>query len=408
MKNKVFKLLLVFFLFVIFFYISAVDSIPDNIILFENEKLEIKDIYGISINNENILEASSSNQEKMSYTESVVGEYTINLFENIFLKNINVEVIPTTKVIPVGSIAGLKLYTSGVLVVGMTEIQGIDNIKYTPYENTEIKEGDTIIKVNNITINSTEDLKEVVNNSNGEILDIVFIQNEIEKVIQILPVKTGEKEYKLGLWVRDSAAGVGTITFYDPTSQTFGALGHGISDIDTDKLIDIASGEFVTAEVLNIDKGEEGEPGKIEGLLENNIIGNIYMNSEFGIYGTIENVNNLGILEYTEEIEVALKSEIREGEATILCDIDNEGVKEYEIQIEEIYINNNYDNKSMKISVTDEELLEKTGGIIQGMSGSPIIQNGKFIGAITHVLYSNPRQGYAVFGEIMVKEMSNN
>ena len=180
--------------------------------------------------------------------------------------------------------------------------------------------------------------------------------------------------------------------------------GHGITDIDTGELINIASGEFVTTRILNITKGESGNPGKIQGTIENQVnIGNIDKNTKFGIYGKVDNLSGLSI-DTSKEMEVATRDEIQLGKATILCSLDNNNVQEYEIEIEKIFKENNYDNKSMEIKVTDERLLEKTGGIIQGMSGSPIIQNGKFIGAVTHVLVNNPEEGYAVFGDIMLKQ----
>ena len=180
--------------------------------------------------------------------------------------------------------------------------------------------------------------------------------------------------------------------------------GHGITDIDTGELINIASGEFVTTRILNITKGESGNPGKIQGTIENQVnIGEIDKNTKFGIYGKVDNLSGLSI-DTSKEMEVATRDEIQLGKATILCSLDNKTVQEYEIEIEKIFKENNYDNKSMEIKVTDERLLEKTGGIIQGMSGSPIIQNGKFIGAVTHVLVNNPEEGYAVFGDIMLKQ----
>lgn len=200
-------------------------------------------------------------------------------------------------------------------------------------------------------------------------------------------------------------AGVGTVTFYEPSTKSFAALGHGIVDIDTEQLINISSGEFVTTKILNIQKGEKGEPGRIQGTIDNQQnIGVISKNTRFGIYGVVDNVLALN-LNNSKELEVALRDEIQTGKAKILCTLENGKTEEYEIEIEEIYKDNNYDNKSMKIKVTDNRLIEKTGGIIQGMSGSPIIQNNKFVGAITHVLVNNPQEGYAVFGDIMIKQM---
>ena len=286
----------------------------------------------------------------------------------------------------------------------MSEIEGEDNKKYKPYENSGIEEGDRIIKVNNTQIDSTDELIETVNMSGGKEIKVEYVHEQETKECSITPVKMNEDEYKLGLWVRDSAAGVGTVTFYEPSTKTFGALGHGISDIDTGELIDIASGEFVTTRILSITKGESGTPGKIQGTIENQEnIGLISKNTRFGIYGTVDNLSGLNI-DTSKEMEVATRDEIETGKATILCSLDNDTPQEYEIEIEKIFKNNNYDNKSMEIRVTDERLLEKTGGIIQGMSGSPIIQNGKFIGAVTHVLVDNPEEGYGVFADIMLKQ----
>lgn len=286
----------------------------------------------------------------------------------------------------------------------MSEIEGIDEKRYKPYENTGIEEGDSIISVNQNTISTTDELVETINKSQGKQVKIKYIHEKETKECSITPVKTGESEYKLGLWVRDSAAGVGTVTFYEPSTKNFGALGHGITDIDTEELINIASGEFVTTKILNIQKGENGNPGKIQGTVENQKnIGTISKNTKYGIYGNVKNLSSLNI-DASREMEVALRREIKVGKATILCSLENQKVEEYEIEIEKIDEQNSYNNKSMKIRVTDQRLIDKTGGIIQGMSGSPIIQNGKFVGAITHVLVNNPLEGYAIFGDIMIKQ----
>lgn len=405
MKKILKVLLLVFFLSVIYVYTLVIENIPNELVVFEGETISMRTLLGITIKNGNqeTIEVSSNNGNTVS---DEVGKSTleVSLFNSISLKSVDVSVLPKTTVIPVGNIAGVKLYTSGVLVVGMSEIEGSDNKKYKPYENSGIEEGDTIIKINDTEISSTEQLIATVNSSQGKDIQIKFIHDEETKECSITPVETSGHEYKLGLWVRDSAAGVGTVTFYEPSTKTFGALGHGITDIDTNELINIASGEFVTTRVLNITKGESGEPGKIQGTIENQQnIGTISKNSKFGIYGNVDNLSSLNI-DTSKEMEVASRDEIQTGKATILCSLDNQKPQEYEIEIQKIYKENNYDNKSMQIKVTDERLLEKTGGIIQGMSGSPVIQNGKFVGAVTHVLVNNPQEGYAVFGDIMLKQ----
>lgn len=367
-KNKIaIKITMIILLLVIYIYIVYVQSIPDNIVVFEGETISLKTILGLKadlIQEDEVVETISSNQSSVMDS---VGKKTakISLFENITLKDVSIDVLPRTKVIPVGSIAGIKLYTSGVLVVGMSEIQGIDNKKYKPYENTGIEEGDTIISVNSKEITTTEDLVKNVNSSSGNEISIKYIHNEKTVECSIKPVQTSSSEYKLGLWVRDSAAGVGTVTFYEPESQSFGALGHGITDIDTEQLIDISSGEFVTTKILNVIKGETGNPGRIQGTVENQKnIGTIYKNTKFGIYGTVDNISSLNI-DSSKEMELALRDEIQTGKATILCSLENGKIEEYEIEIEKIYKENNYDNKSMLIKVTDERLLDKTGGIIQ-------------------------------------------
>lgn len=263
MRKTIVKLLLVFFLMAIYAYTLSIDSIPDNMVILEGENITLKTLFGMQIKTKGeILETASNNKEETISPKSGKATLEVSLFHNIPIKEVDVDILPKNKVIPVGSIAGVKLYTSGVLVVGMSEIEGMDNKKYRPYENTGIQEGDTIIEVNHISISSTEELMKAVNQSQGKAIQIQFRQNEETKECSIEPVKTSNKEYKLGLWVRDSAAGVGTVTFYEPNTKTFGALGHGITDIDTEELIHIASGEFVTTRILNITKGKSGEPRK--------------------------------------------------------------------------------------------------------------------------------------------------
>lgn len=368
MKNLKFllKIFIIVILFVVYIYVIAINAIPENIVIFQGEDVNIKTILGLNVNvvdEENVLETSSTNQNGINNSNKQTAK--LNLFQNIFLKNIDIDVLPKTKVIPIGSVAGIKLYTNGVLVVGMSEIQGMDNKKYKPYENTGIQEGDRIIAVNNTDIENTEDLMKNVNMSNGNEVKIKYVHNQKSLECSIKPIETSSKEYKLGLWVRDSAAGVGTVTFYEPSSQSFGALGHGITDIDTEQLIDIASGEFVTTKILNVVKGESGNPGRIQGTVDNQKnIGEIYKNTKFGIYGKVDNISTLNI-DNSKEMELATRDEIKTGKATIMCSLENEKIEEYEIEIEKIFKDNNYDNKSMLIKVTDSRLLEKTGGIIQ-------------------------------------------
>jgi stage IV sporulation protein B len=405
--KKLLKIAILTVLFTIYIYLLAIESIPDSVVIFEGEKLNIKTILGLSLKSDENYDAilASSSIDSDENNEIGTTKVSVNLFDKISIKDVSVSVLPTTTVIPVGSIAGVKLYTNGVLVVGMSEVEDLEKQKVKPYENSGIEEGDTIITIGEREISNTQDLIQTVNESNGATLNITYVRNGETQECSITPVETSSKEYKIGLWVRDSAAGVGTVSFYEPSTKMFGALGHGITDIDTGELINISNGEFITTKILSIIRGEQGTPGKIQGTVENQKnIGDIYKNTEFGIYGKVNNIASLNI-DSSKEMEVALRDEIKEGEATILCSLDGETPKEYKIEIEKIYKENNYDNKSMLIKVTDDGLIEKTGGIIQGMSGSPIIQNGKFVGAITHVLVNSPEEGYAVFGDLMIKQM---
>lgn len=397
------KILIILFLVVIFIYTCNITLLPNNMILIQGEMLNLKTAYGITLgedaDSEGILQASSNiNKNKVSNIGKL--DVKLNLFGKFKVKDMTVNVIPNTKVIPVGKAIGMKLYTDGVLVVGMSEING-----KKPYENTGIQEGDRIIEINNEKVDSTDELIETVNKSNGKQIAVKYKRNEDIITTSIEPAKTDDDQYKLGLWVRDAAAGVGTMTFYEPSSGMFAALGHGITDIDTSDLIQIANGELVTTNILSIVKGEKGAPGEIRGTIENGVsFGNIYKNTKYGVYGNVLNKSRLE-LNSAEEMEVALRNEIKTGKAQILCELQDGKIERYEIEIQKLFINNNEDNKSMVIKVTDKRLIEKTGGIIQGMSGAPIIQNGKFAGAVTHVLVNDPTIGYGVFADIMIKQL---
>lgn len=252
---------------------------------------------------------------------------------------------------------------------------------------------------------STAELMKEVNASKGSRINIKYIREEETITTSMKPVKSGDEGYKLGLWVRDAAAGVGTLTFYEPETKMFATLGHGILDVDTSDLIKIANGELVTTNILNIQKGEKGKPGEIRGTIESGYtLGRITKNTAFGVYGLLDAPSYLSI-SAKEAIEVATREEIKTGAAQIICELENGKIQYFDIEIQKVFAGNNEDNKSMLLKVTDEELLEKTGGIIQGMSGAPIVQDGKFVGAVTHVLVNDPSQGYGVFADIMLKQM---
>lgn len=412
--NKLKQFFCIAILIVIYVYVCNITLLPNSVIIFEGEELNLKTVVGLKIKRANgtnmpVIQASNLGESEQSSKYETAGtfELNLNLFGTIPVKEIDVNVIPKTKVVPMGNLIGAKLYTSGVLVVGMSEIQGDDQQKHKPYEGSGIEEGDMIVEMDSKKIANTDELVETVNSSKGKVIQIKYVRNDETITTSIQPIKSEDNEYKLGLWVRDAAAGVGTLTFYEPSTGKFAALGHGIVDVDTGDIINIANGELVTSNLVAIKKGEKGTPGEIKGSIDSGVtIGNISKNTNFGVFGLVSNKNNLN-LNGAKEYEVALRSEIQTGEAEIICELENEKKEQYKIEISKIYTSNNYDNKSMMIKITDERLLQKTGGIIQGMSGSPIIQNVKFVGAITNVLVSDPTTGYAIFGDLMVKQMKS-
>lgn len=259
------RIFLILILLIILVYVTNITAIPDSIVLFKGENLKLGTIFGVYINeadnNYETVQASSTIENSNKVEKK---DMTISLFNLIDIKDIKVNTIANTTVIPLGNSVGLKLYTNGVLVVGMTDIEG-----QKPYENSGIEEGDMIVEINEEEITCTSELVTSVNNSKGETLNVKYLRDGEEYVATMAPIKTKDNEYKLGLWVRDGAAGIGTISYYEPQSGNYAALGHGIIDIDTEELINISSGELVTSKISSIVKGEEGIPGEIKGSIVN-------------------------------------------------------------------------------------------------------------------------------------------
>lgn len=357
--KKIKRAIFILILLIILAYTTNITAIPDSVIIFQGEELNLGTTFGLYLKEkENKTVQTSSTVEN----ENIVSKkmVTISFFNLFDIKDLEINTIPETTVIPLGNLVGLKLYTNGVLVVGKSEING-----QKPYANTGIEEGDIIVEINQKEITCTSDLIETVNDSNGEDLKIKYLRDGVEYTANMEAIKAEDNKYKLGLWVRDGAAGIGTITYYEPSNKNFAALGHGIVDIDTEKLIKISDGEVVTTRMSSIVKGKEGVPGEIRGSIVNSkTIGTVGQNTEFGIYGKVTNTSQFN-LDNLEELQVAKRNEIKQGEAKILLAIEGGERKEYNIEITKIYKNNNSNNKSMLIKVTDQELLNLTGGIIQ-------------------------------------------
>lgn len=318
----------------------------------------------------------------------------------------NVKVIPadSTSVYVSGSTVGLYMETEGVLVIDTGEIRSENGSTLEPAKNI-VKSGDYIVSFNDQEVSSKKDLIKDLTLLDEEKVTLEIRRNGETIPVSVTPVKDSEGNYKLGIWVRDDTQGIGTLTFVD-SSGRFGALGHGISDVDTGELLQINEGELYQAEILGIQKGSKGSPGEISGLIRyepGKIIGSIAANTGNGIYGTYTGNKYSGIS--LQKMQVAYKQELEIGAASILCCVDG-SVQEYEAEITKIDLNHEDSNKSFVIRVTDQNLLDTTGGIIQGMSGSPVLQNGKFVGAVTHVFVQDSTSGYGIFAETMLGQGS--
>ncbi|MBQ4237796.1 MAG: SpoIVB peptidase [Ruminococcus sp.] len=278
---------------------------------------------------------------------------------------------------------GLTMYTGGVIVVNVREEDD------SPAYAAGIRENDLILSADGEEVSSNEELKEIVSESGGEDIVLSVIRGKSPISVTITPEQDEDGDYSVGMWVRDSTAGLGTVTYFDESTHSFGALGHGICDRDTGMLMPLGSGQVVKAEIESISKAKKGIAGGLNGIMTDDEIGELTVNSAFGVYGR-----------YTatpegEEYPCAYDSEIRTGKATVYTTLDNSGIGEYEVEIENLNLNDK-SGQNMVLRVTDEELLDKTGGIIQGMSGSPIVQDGRLIGAVTHVFVNSPEKGYAI------------
>ena len=372
---------------VLFLYISSVlVSIPEVVFLRDGNNLK-------------------SNKGIINYTLDKIydniAEYNA---EFLGFKIRTVEVMAISKEVelyPGGHIVGIKLRTNGPLIVGFSDIENDLQKPYSPSKDGGLNVGDIILSINDIEINSSELLSETLNSLDADELDIKVERDEKIIVKKLHPIKSVDGKNKIGLWVRDSTAGIGTVTFIDPVTGIYGALGHPITDVDTGDIIKISKGNIVSSSIVNVKRGEKGNPGELKGVFINDDInlGSVEQNTKFGIFGkySLENI-------YTEKLKIALKDEIQEGPAQIISTVDNGEPKLYDVVIEKLLQQDNPSSKSMIIKVVDEDLLKKTGGIVQGMSGSPIIQNNKILGAVTHVLVNKPDTGYGIYIEWMLKE----
>lgn len=408
MKLKVRSILLfTLFLFLFTFLLSYI-AIPKEIYVIEGKdyNLSIKTPFNVNVCKNPAIETSKNfnldNPLKLSASKK--GEYNLNFdIMGIFPATSNIKVVEEIFVYPSGESCGVKIHTDGVLVVSVTGINDSIGNLISPARISGIIPGDFIKKINGNQIKNAKEFIKTVRNNGNIPMKIEYVREGMTKTTTITPVKSFSGEYVLGIWVRDSTAGLGTLTFYTGDKSKFAALGHSITDVDTGEIMSVKNGDIVKSKVISVAKSEKGKAGELNGVFEQPTvkIGKIELNSSFGIYGQVENKD---LLKDKKPVPIALKNELKTGKAKIITTIENNTPQEFEIEIIKINKQNAPDVKGFVIKVTDEKLIEKTGGIVQGVSGSPILQNGKLVGAVTHVFINDPTKGYGIFIENMLKE----
>jgi stage IV sporulation protein B len=378
---------------------NKIDKIPNTIFIREGQN--ISSDYFFRLSEENDVKVSNLLDKKETEKKAKV-----KLLGFLPVKSVSVRSIPSEIMLyPGGQPVGVKISTKGVLVVALSDIETKNGKVASPGATAGIQIGDSIIKINEKEITASEQVASIVSSSEGNDLSITLERKGSIIKKKIKPVKSdNDNSYKIGLWVRDSTAGVGTLTFYDAKSQKFAALGHPITDIDTGTILTVGSGQIISSSIVSVRKGLRGSPGELKGIFvdEESSLGNVHKNTECGIFGSAD--KRLINEKYNKPMKIALRKEIKEGPAKIITTVQGEEPKAYSIEIQKLLEQDSPGPKSMIIKVTDPELLEKTGGIVQGMSGSPIIQNDKIIGAVTHVLINKPDVGYGIYIEWMLKD----
>ena len=300
---------------------------------------------------------------------------------------------------PIGRTVGIKLFSEGVLVIGLSDIKTEEG-NSSPAKACGLREGDIITHINGEEVNTIEEVQKLLQELGGQKLQVEVLRNQtMTEVTAQAAQSTTDGSYKLGAWIRDSMAGIGTMTFYDPASGVFGTLGHGINDIDTAVLIPLESGSIMYATVADVKRGLSGQPGELHGRFKvDQDLGELYANTEGGVFGQLSDTS---LAEGAPLLPVAEASQVKVGKATILCNISGDEVLEYEVKITKV-MDNAQDTRDLTLEVTDPRLLDKTGGIVQGMSGSPILQDGRLVGAVTHVMVNDPTRGYGILATHML------
>ncbi|BBF41947.1 stage IV sporulation protein B [Lachnospiraceae bacterium KM106-2] len=427
-KRVVYRVSLIVLLLIVlcgivgFGYYKIDSQIPDTIHIVKNKKVKFnfslpvqadlceEDVSVIKLNNKKL----NQNQVHIDFDSpftiqsTKTGHYLLQLklFGIFQYKTINVNVINDIKLIPGGSSIGIYIESKGILVLGTSTITGDDGLNYEPALNI-LQSGDYIESMNHVSLKNKEQFISMLQKNNEKPISLGIRRDEERLNVTIKPIKTVDGEYKIGTWIRDNTQGIGTLTYADCNGE-FGALGHGITDVDTSQLMEIKDGTIYNSDVLEIVKGQNGAPGEIVGLIktsEGNDLGEIQTNTNQGIFGRINKQNY--DLNRSKALPIGLKQDIKIGKAKILCAVEGT-IKEYEIEITDVEMNNKNLSKGLVIKITDKRLLSVTNGIVQGMSGSPIIQQGKIIGAVTHVFIQDSTKGYGTFIENMINTANTN
>ncbi len=377
-------------------------QIPDTLYLEEGDVEEIEFALPVTANLVASEEAYIETWDNGRETEnSYIWE--LKLFGILPLKDVEVQVVEEQQVYPIGIPIGIYVKTDGVLVADLGTMELTDGTEICPCENI-LQEGDYILAIDGENVSKKKEVIQKVRESEGKPLIMRIRRNNQISDVKVIPLQNKEGDYQIGAWVRDSAQGIGTLTYIDENNR-FGALGHGVNDIDTSELMEIAYGRVYETQIISIQKGTSGKPGEISGIvrfMEEAKQGEIELNTPNGIYGIMERAPEAAGLTAELLYPVAMKQEIEIGDAQILCTINGER-SFYDAKITEIDYSQSKGNRGLVVEITDPALLAQTGGIVQGMSGSPILQNGKLIGAVTHVFVNDPTKGYGIFIENMLE-----
>ena len=377
------------------------NKIPDSVLTYVGEKQEL-DLPAFFKTEQSVPALHVQNQGgSFSMKSNRLGSYevSVRLFGVLPVKRMDVKVVKRKKIFPSGEPIGIYVETNGLLVLDTTEVPAKDGLTYAPGENL-LKPGDYILEWNQKKVATIQSLNREIQGTKDKKVTVLIRRNGEKIKIAMRPVLSSDGTYKIGTWVREDTQGIGTLTYVTKTGE-FGTLGHGITDVDTGTLLNLHGGELFQTQIVDIMKGEKGNPGDMQGyinMIAKNTIGKIKKNTEQGVFGEMKEER---VSAYSgKAYEVGRKQEIEAGKAYLYANLEGRA-RMYEIEIEDIKINAR-DNKSMEIRVTDKKLLKLTGGIVQGMSGSPIIQNDKIIGAVTHVFVDDPTRGYGIFIEEML------